>query len=433
MKRALCVLLIMFGLLLSVSSSFAIDSIDYSSMSIDDLRDVLLLLNSEYINRGFSKAIKLPIGQYVAGVDIPIGTYKVTAATTNKEYYPRVQVYSDKKEASALMSWPSFSQVLPDYGECMVNLESGNVLVLESVSYTVEPFVISFASDSNIDSDSAAEIESLKRENEELTATVERLEKRLDYDNMSAEELMNVVKKISPRFEMLSYTLSVTSKDGSSIIDAITNNLPVIEIPQDEKDNEVDDTAALITVKECGFYYSNGYWYYSFKAHNNMTDKAAYFPSFRITIRDANGGLISTEEQPLRVIYPEQDTAYANLGGETNEIPASIEITYIETDDDWRIVDPSSLDHATYIPIVIKGAKVSGRSIVGELYNPNDYNQSSIAVTVMFRNKDGHLLGGNTTYIRNVKARETVPFEISHLMGKMIDEVTFEVFAQPWH
>ena len=42
-----------------------------------------------------------------------------------------------------------------------------------------------------------------------------------------------------------------------------------------------------------------------------MTNKALYLPTFRITARDADGALISTTEQTLMVVYPDQDQVQA--------------------------------------------------------------------------------------------------------------------------
>ncbi len=223
---------------------------------------------------------------------------------------------------------------------------------------------------------------------------------------------------------------SLSASDQKKLEEEIITALTSKEIPSVEKSKESAVPTELVTIKECGYQIVNGYLKYSFIAHNNMTDKAVYLPAFRITVRDADGGLISTTDQVLNVIYPGQDTIYAGQGSQIDETPASIEVSYVEPDDDWHIVSTSKLDHAVYIPFEIKSFKLKNDKIIGELYNPNDYNQSTIAITVVFRDQNGQLLGGDTNFINNVKAGETVPFEL-HVSKDLVTE-SFEVSAQPW-
>ena len=222
----------------------------------------------------------------------------------------------------------------------------------------------------------------------------------------------------------------LSASDQKKLEEEIIAALTAEETPVVDKSNESSVPQELVTVKESGFQIVHGYLKYAFVAHNNMTEKAAYLPAFRITVRDAEGGLISTTDQILNVIYPDQDVVYAGQGSKLDETPASIEISYVEPDDDWHIVSTSKLDHAKYTPFEIKSSKLKDNRIIGELYNPNDYNQSMIAVTVVFRDKNGQLLGGDTTFINNVKAGETVPFELS--VSKDLVTDSFEVYAQPW-
>lgn len=223
---------------------------------------------------------------------------------------------------------------------------------------------------------------------------------------------------------------SLSASDQKKLEEEIITALTSKETPSVEKSKESAVPTELVTVKECGFQITHGYLKYSFIAHNNMTDKAIYLPAFRITVRGADGGLISTTEQVLNVIYPDQDTVYAGQGSQIDETPASIEVTFVEPDDDWHIVSTSKLDHANYTPFEIKNSKLKDNRIIGELYNPNDYNQSTIAITIIFRDKNDQLLGGDTSFINNVKAGETVPFEL-HVSKDLITS-SFEVFAQPW-
>lgn len=195
--------------------------------------------------------------------------------------------------------------------------------------------------------------------------------------------------------------------------------------------SSLQEKTEMVTVKECGYAMSGKYYYYSFIAHNNMKDKAVMYPEFRITIRNKNGELVSTQTQTLNVLYPDQDIAYAFLGEKIDEKPASIEVSFIEpVSSDWHIVKPSQLDHAEYTPMEAKNVKVKGKKAIGEIYNPNKYGMSTIAITIIFRGKDGNVLGGETTFVSNIQAGETIPFQMS-IDSKLIQK-DYEVFVQPW-
>ncbi len=199
--------------------------------------------------------------------------------------------------------------------------------------------------------------------------------------------------------------------------------------------DEKSDSGQIVTVKEYGFDSKvNGYYYYSVILHNNMTDKAIRYPEIRITARDANGDLLSVDSQTLNVIYPGQDAVWAGLGGSVEIAPSSIHVEYVEPTDNWHIVSTTQLEHPNYMPLEVKSARIKQArwtsSIIGEIYNPNSYDFSMVAITVIFRDKNGHLLAGNTGYIYSLKGNSTSAFEIN-VSEKLLTE-SFEVFGQPW-
>lgn len=200
-----------------------------------------------------------------------------------------------------------------------------------------------------------------------------------------------------------------------------------------------DNAAALesdgmVTVREAGFQVKgNGKWlYYAFIAHNNLADKAIKYPEFKIVVRDAEGSLISSDSQVLNTLYPGQDVMYGNMGMKVEgESPASIEIEFVEPGDDWHVVDPSKTDYPGYQPIEVNSARLkSDGHIVGEFTNPNTFDIDQVAVTVVFRDNDGKLLAGETTFVNGAKAGKTVAFEIS--TDKELTTEDYEVFVQPW-
>lgn len=189
----------------------------------------------------------------------------------------------------------------------------------------------------------------------------------------------------------------------------------------------------MVSVREAGFQVKKGKWlYYSFIAHSNLTDKAIQYPEFRIVVRDSEGGLISSDSQVLNILYPGQDTMYGGMGMSVEgENPAIIEIEFVEPDGDWHFVDPTSTDYPNYEPIVIDSSRLKNDgNIVGELVNPNPYDIGNVAITVLFRDSDGKLLAGDTTFVDGAKSNTKIAFEIRGL--KDIATEQYDLFAQPW-
>ena len=231
-------------------------------------------------------------------------------------------------------------------------------------------------------------------------------------------------------------TASNQKKLAAEIVEALSTEGDVEKQPESSTNMEESNTPTeSVSVKEAGFQVvGKGYLYYSFIAHNNLSDTAAYLPEFSIVSRNANGELLSADSQILKVIYPGQDTVYAGLSKSVEEIPTSVEISYVEPDDDWHLVKPSKLEHAEYLPLEVKSAKLkdgkSRISIVGEVFNPNDYNLSSIAITIVFRDTEGKLIGGDTTFVHGAKGKKNVAFEMNISKELVTDD--YEIYAQPW-
>lgn len=89
-RRFLCCLL---ACLLLVSAALAA-TVDLSSMTDDEVVELLTQVNQEIVKRGIAKTAKLPEGAYIAGSDIPAGKYIFTVLATGDDW-GNVTVYSE--------------------------------------------------------------------------------------------------------------------------------------------------------------------------------------------------------------------------------------------------------------------------------------------------------------------------------------------------
>ena len=185
-----------------------------------------------------------------------------------------------------------------------------------------------------------------------------------------------------------------------------------------------------VQIVEAGWDVSYGFLYYAIRLHNDSETNAIQFPAFRITARDASGGLMGTEDQMLDVIRPGQDYVWAGLGMQMDGTPAKVEFEVLQPDS-YNIVSPASLEHPDYQPPVAESVNKNGERILGEVFNPNDYDIRSAAVVVIFRDDKGTLQAGDVTFVDNVRAGGKTPFDFSYLNPSLATE-HYEVYVNAW-
>ena len=225
---------------------------------------------------------------------------------------------------------------------------------------------------------------------------------------------------------------AMTDEELEQLIQAAQEELNSRKASSDAAALERD---GMVTVREAGFRVQRGKTlYYSFIAHNNLTDKAIKHPEFKIVVRNAKGDLISTGSKKLSTMYPGQDIMYGSWGmGMDVEgvVIASIEVEFVEPSDNSNVVDPSETEYPGYMPIEVESARLKKDGhIVGEFTNPNSFDIDEVAVSVLFRDDTGKLRAGETTYVNGAKAGKTTAFEIN--VDKDLTSDNYEVFAQPW-
>lgn len=278
----------------------------------------------------------------------------------------------------------------------------------------------------------------------------------IETDGKEASELENTYKNLYNAF--ISLYLLVTEPSGSltsftenynNYVNAIkesdvtlTTLLSAYTNSSNEKHSETsvktNDKSEKITtekntkllpieIKEFGYNLSNGYLNYGIILYNPNQTIAYDYPVFRISAYDSDGILLGTEDHTLSIIYPEQTLVEAFDYFKCVENPADVQVEVLDSEE-RNIRDVSTLNRPNHIPFEISYATKRDDKLVGEVINPNkDYDYSQVSVSVIFRNDNNKICGGNTTFINNVKAASTTPFEME-LYGDYITD-NFEVYA----
>ncbi len=255
---------------------------------------------------------------------------------------------------------------------------------------------------------------------------------KLDATGIVGESTYNVLMGGTNTEDAPEETGSVSVE--STTPETTTEEAAVEHVAGELLDNvEIIETDYEMEITDAGYSISNGYLYYSVFIHNN-SDKTAYqYPVVRITARNAEGSIIGTYDQYLGEFYPESDYVWAGLAFDIAEEPSKVEFEL--SVDDYNIVTATSLSHNELIPLEIKGINekedgFGGKSYMGEVVNPNTYDIGSAAIIIVYRNENGSLLGGDVSFVDNVKAGKTAPFEINPITNVITEN--YEIYAIPW-
>lgn len=233
------------------------------------------------------------------------------------------------------------------------------------------------------------------------------------YTNMNDQKADDVVKQTSAKKQT----------EGQTELKMVSG--PSAEILKSDCD---------IEIAKAGFTISNGYIRYAIVLHNNSEEKAIEYPTYRFTAKDEDGAILGVGDQVLNIIYPGQDYVWGGVGCEVPETPALVEFEVLNPEDD-NVKDTSQLPYPEYKPLNVqnvncRGNPSSGYKFLGEVYNPNDYDISKAGVLVMLKNETGAIIGGEMTFVDNIRAGNKAAFEIDYF-----DETSFsdyELYANSW-
>ena len=90
-RRLLCVLLVS---LLIIPAAMA-DKVDLSSLTDDEIVELLAQVNQALVDRRINKTAKMAPGTYTGGKDIPVGKYIFTCTATGNDW-GNMFVYNDQ-------------------------------------------------------------------------------------------------------------------------------------------------------------------------------------------------------------------------------------------------------------------------------------------------------------------------------------------------
>lgn len=174
---------------------------------------------------------------------------------------------------------------------------------------------------------------------------------------------------------------------------------------------------------------SGDYLNYAFIITNPNEDYKVIFPNVTITAYAEDGTIIATQDEIFDSLAPGETTADSGTMAMNGQTPAKVEFEAEYDEDDYY----SSTDAAISDQLVISNTSVStdtwGYSkFTGQVENTSDEDLTLVKITVVLKQGD-QIVGGDMTYIDELKAGNTKPFEIS-AFGTNIEYDNYEFYAQ---
>ena len=223
----------------------------------------------------------------------------------------------------------------------------------------------------------------------------------------------------------LSSALSAQERETlmEEVLEALTTAQPGEAVALSESPQRL---GALLTVGESGFVMDGDRLYYALTLVNDTESLTLEFPRVRVTFYDAQGEVVASDESVRMALCPGQELAWASDIWNIEEAPVSMQA---------ELVQPRSRDFidgtALCAPLEVRSAAIEREgeeaTLVCELYNPNDFDAPSAAVTILYREDAGALTAGETDWCAAIPAGESIAFEMP-LVPALIQE-TFEVHA----
>lgn len=254
-----------------------------------------------------------------------------------------------------------------------------------------------------------------------------------------------------------------SSSSGSSKKNNATNDTKVIDSSdKEDKDNSAKDTDdtdkeadeskettttttsepeddGTVEIVECGC--STGkllgslYCYWGVVYRNTSKTHSYNFTKINVTAYDKDGDVLATDSQTMSLIRPGETIAFGGGSFDLNgEKPDKVEFEIDPGDEDsffGAITEAGGIavKDLEFSNVKDKTKKNKYPVFTGKLTNKSANDSSAVAVSVIFK-REGEIVGGTVSYVRDLKAGSTKAFEIKSLHKFSYD--SYEIYAYDW-
>lgn len=171
--------------------------------------------------------------------------------------------------------------------------------------------------------------------------------------------------------------------------------------------------------------------FYAVEISNPNQEYAIMFPKIAITAKDAEGKILKTEEMVLSGIAAGDDYIYGNFISYEGVAPETVDIAAGNSDNDYVAQSSSSVVASSDLLISnISDNPGMFKTFTGEVTNNSGEDISTVAITVIYKSGD-RIIGGETSYVDDLKSGETKPFEVSSY-SDLKDYDSYEIYGLQW-
>jgi hypothetical protein len=172
---------------------------------------------------------------------------------------------------------------------------------------------------------------------------------------------------------------------------------------------------------------------YGFLLKNPNLGAGAESATVRMTMRDAAGTVLGTEDVVVERIMPGATVA---LGGENADphgtVPVAVDFEVLDTGIVWKAA--GQMGPADFKPLTVTDQKASivgvTTSFTGQLTNPNNAPFKRVCVSLLLRDASGKIVWGGYDVREDLAANATVPYRADVMSVR--EYGSFELYAQPW-
>lgn len=170
---------------------------------------------------------------------------------------------------------------------------------------------------------------------------------------------------------------------------------------------------------------------YAARISNQNTEYAIEFPKILITAKDAEGKILTTDKQVLMGIAAGDEYTYGSTLYYEGNAPTTVEISVENSTDDYIAQSSSGIIQSGDLSISnISENTGDTKRFTGEVSNNSTIDLNNVAITVIYKLGD-EIVGGDVTFVDDLKSGETQPFEQSVYPG-MTDYDSYEIHAIQW-
>lgn len=231
------------------------------------------------------------------------------------------------------------------------------------------------------------------------------------------------MKKIIKSLVVLSMIVGLTACGGNN------DKSKSKETENNKTTEKTNDEKKKLEVTESNYDFDGEYVNYEIKLENPNTEYTIRFPTYVATAYDENGGVISTEEQVLHILGPQETHYWTGSLDCKGLTPNKVEFKTKSTDYYYSKTD-KSLNEYLKIDNVTEINDDNETTYTGIVKNEYKEDISGVVI-ILIQRKDGKMVEGNINFVHDLSSNDSVPFEISG-DNREIEYDSYEIYAYNW-